>query len=530
MTQTMTHPTTPDWVKDAVFYQIFPDRFAQSARVDKPSNLEPWDAPPTRFGFKGGDLLGVAERLGYLQELGITAIYFNPIFQSAANHRYHTYDYYRVDPILGGDAAFRELLERAHERGIRIVLDGVFNHASRGFYQFHHTLENGAASPYLDWFYFDQERLRAGKPLNAHPETEPKLEEIEFPCSGQRSLKLYGYRAWADLPALPKFNTETEAVRRFIFGVARHWIEFGVDGWRLDVPAEIDDDRFWREFRRVVKDANPEAYIVGEIWGDATRWLQGDQFDAVMNYVFDRACLGFFGGENLDVAQRPGGYELRRLSATRFAEAVDDMLALYDWEVTLAQLNLLDSHDMPRFLTMVQGDEDALKLATLFQMTFPGAPCIYYGDEIGMAGQHDPDCRRAFPWDESRWDHDLLDWFRRAIRLRHAHPALRRGRYLRLHTDDAHNVYAFARQSDEETLLVVLNNGPAAYDLDVPTGALFPDGATLRDLWGSGAAHVAAGRVAGLRLPPRSGAVLTMELEIYTGGAVKPVRSREVEA
>jgi cyclomaltodextrinase len=498
---------TPDWVKDAVFYQIFPDRFARSERIAKPSNLEPWDSPPTVFGFKGGDLLGVAERLGYLQELGITAIYFNPIFQSAANHRYHTHDYYRVDPILGGDGAFRELLDAVHARGIRVVLDGVFNHASRGFYQFHHTLENGTASPYLDWFHFDEERLRARKRLNAYPDLEEELRAF----GGQRSLEALGYQAWWDLPALPKFNTDTPAVRRFVFDVARYWVEFGVDGWRLDVPQDIDDAAFWQEFRRVVKAANPEAYIVGEIWSEAHRWLQGDQFDAVMNYIFDRACLGFFGGGRLDTAQRPGGFPLQPLSAVQFADEIDRMLALYDWEVTLAQLNLLSSHDMPRFLTLVQGDREALKLATLFQMTFPGAPCVYYGDEVGVEGRHDPDCRRAFPWDEARWDFDLLAFFRRAIALRHAHPALRRGRYLRLHADAQCGVYAFARRGGEEALAVVLNNGPASYDLDVPARDLFADGTALHDLWAGGRARVDEGHIIGLTLPPRAGVVLAEE-------------------
>jgi len=502
----MAHIVTPDWVKDAVFYHIFPDRFARSERVVKPSNLEPWDSPPTAYGFKGGDLLGVAERLDYLQELGVTAIYFNPIFQSAANHRYHTHDYYRVDPILGGNDAFREMLDAAHARGIRVVLDGVFNHASRGLYQFHHALENGAASPYLDWFYFDEERLRAGERLDAYP--SPQKERRLG--SSHRSLPELGYRAWWDLPALPEFNTDAPAVRRFIFDVARHWIEFGVDGWRLDVPQEIDDDGFWQEFRRVVKAANPEAYIVGEIWFDAHRWLQGDQFDAVMNYIFDRACLGFFGGQRLDITQRPGGFALQLLSAVQFADAIDHMLALYDWEVTGVQLNLLSSHDMPRFLTLVQGDREALQLATLFQMTFPGAPCVYYGDEIGMEGRHDPDCRRAFPWDEAHWDADLLAFFRRAIALRHAHPALRRGRYLRLYADDQRGVYAFARQGEEETLVVVLNNGRADYGLDVPVRDLFADGTPLRDLWAGGRAQVVAGRVTGATLPPRSGVVLAV--------------------
>ncbi len=495
--------TTPEWVTNAVFYQIFPDRFARSERIPKPSNLEPWDTPPTTYGFKGGDLLGVAERLDYLATLGVNAIYFNPIFQSAANHRYHTHDYLRVDPILGGDEAFRELLYAAHARGIRVVLDGVFNHASRGLYQFHHTLENGAASPYLDWFLFDEEGLRNGRRLNPYPDPEQRL------LGGRGSMQDLGYQAWWDLPALPKFNTNTPAVRRFIFDVARRWIDFGIDGWRLDVPQDIDDDAFWREFRREVKAAKPDAYIVGEIWSDASRWLQGDQFDAVMNYVFNRACLGFFGGERLDTSQQPGGFALQPLTATQFADAIDRMLALYDWQVTLAQLNLLSSHDEPRFLTLVQGDKAALKLATLFQMTFPGAPCVYYGDEIGVEGGPDPDCRRAFPWDEARWDHNLLAHFQQAIALRHAHPALRRGDYLRLHVDDAHGVLAFARHGWTETLAVVVNNGSDSYRLDVPAGNLYADGTVLHDLWAEGQARVRAGRITGTDLPPRSGAIFT---------------------
>jgi neopullulanase len=493
---------TPAWVKDAVFYQIFPDRFARSKNLQKPSNLEAWDSPPTVYGFKGGDLLGVIERLNYLHDLGINAIYFNPIFESAANHRYHTSDYYQVDPILGGNEAFRLLVDAAHARGIRIVLDGVFNHASRGFYQFNHTLENGAASPYLDWFHFNATWLQSGKPLNAYPGPE----EEHFSRRGE-SLERLGYVAWWDLPALPKLNTDTEAVRHFILDVARYWIEFGIDGWRLDVPHEIDDDAFWQAFRRVVKTANPEAYIVGEIWSDAHRWLQGDQFDAVMNYGISRACLGFFGGEQLDTTQRPGGYELKPLSASQFADAVDHMLNLYDWQITQAQLNLLDSHDMPRFLTLVSQDQDALKLATLFQMTFPGAPCIYYGDEVGVEGQHDPDCRRTFPLDEARWDHDLLAWFRKAIALRKEHPALRHGRYLRLHVDDAASIYAFARQNENETLAVILNNGSSSYDVNVPAQGLYTDGTALHDLWGQSQAWTTAGKIVGATLPPRSGAV-----------------------
>ncbi len=251
---------TPDWISDAVFYQIFPDRFAQSEKVPKPSNLEPWHAPPTQHGFKGGDLMGIAERLDYLLDLGVTAIYLNPIFQSTANHRYHTHDYYQVDPILGGNGALRSLLDRAHQRGMRVILDGVFNHASRGFFQFNHIAENGPESPYVDWFLVNNYPLR--------------------PYHARKGMQ--GYEAWWNLPALPKLNVSTPAVREFLWDVAVHWIEFGADGWRLDVPAEIDDDAFWQEFRHRVRGANPDAYLVGEIWNDAHDWLQGDKFDAVI--------------------------------------------------------------------------------------------------------------------------------------------------------------------------------------------------------------------------------------------------------
>jgi glycosidase len=479
-----TEFTPPEWVKDAVFYQIFPDRFAKSEAVPKPSNLEPWASPPTAYGFKGGDLMGVLEHLDYLEHLGITAIYFNPIFQSAANHRYFPHDYYQVDPILGGNNAFHRLLDEAHRRGIRVILDGVFNHVGRGFFQFNHILENGAASPYLDWFHIK------GFPLNAY--------------SGQPN-----YKCWANLPALPEFNTDNPQVRKFIFDVARYWIEQGIDGWRLDVPFCIDDDSFWQEFRHVVKAANPEAYLVGEVWQDATRWLQGDQFDAVMNYLFTKACIGFFVGDRLDgeLVAEMGYAPILTLDAQAFARHIEELLGLYPWEVTLVQLNLLDSHDTARFLTLAGGDVSALKLAVLFQMTYPGAPCIYYGDEIGLEGGRDPDCRRAMPWDETQWNTDLLAYYRQLIALRKAYPALRRGEYACLHAHK--DVYAFLRRLEDEVLVIVLNNGEKPYPLDVPLGDRLPDGVVLHDLLSGGEARVASRRLRGLSLSPRTGTILS---------------------
>ena len=415
---------TPSWVRDAIFYQIFPDRFARSGRVNVGVGLESWESPPTAHGFKGGDLFGVIERLDYLQELGITAIYFCPIFSSAANHRYHTFDYLNVDPLLGGNQAFRELLDAAHDRGMRIVLDGVFNHASRGFWQFHHVLENGAASPYRDWFHFDPERLNGHRRFEPYPSSAAEAAL----ASGQGSYEAIGYGAWWNLPALPKFNTDCPAVREYLLNVATHWIEFGIDGWRLDVPNEIEDDEFWREFRRRVRAINPEAYIVGEVWGEAKRWLQGDMWDAVMNYQITAASIGFFGGGSLDVEEtrRPSSFShVKAFSAQEFVNEINRVSAMYAPEVCESQLNLLDSHDMPRFITCCSGDKQALKMAWLFLCTLPGAPCVYYGDEVGVDGRHDPDCRKGFPWDKSEWDLDLLDWYRRCITLRTQQPAFR---------------------------------------------------------------------------------------------------------
>jgi cyclomaltodextrinase / maltogenic alpha-amylase / neopullulanase len=447
--------TIPDWVQDAIFYQIFPDRFARSSR--NPSRnlpFETWDTPPTPHGFKGGDLYGIIEKLDYLKDLGITALYLNPIFASASNHHYHAYDYYQVDPLFGGNEAFTELIETAHQKDIRIILDGVFNHCSRGFWQFHHVLECGDGSPYRDWFFFDPDRLNRRRHWGAYPGTT-ELRALQ----NEDSMTAIGYRGWWNLPALPKFNTNTPAVRTFLFDIAKYWVDRGVDGWRLDVPTEIDDDSFWQEFRYRVRQVNSQAYIVGEIWHESQRWLQGDQFDAVMNYEVTKPVLAFFAGEHLDrrILHQQSNYHgiQNAIDAHEFANRIDHNLGLYRRDVTYAQLNLLDSHDTPRFLSCAGGDKDALKLAELFMFSYPGAPCIYYGDEIGLDGEHDPDCRKSFLWDESKWDQDLLSYMKQIVGLRRQTPALRRGDFRRKWS--ANGTYAFSRSLDGNTFVIALN-------------------------------------------------------------------------
>ena len=456
---------TPEWVRDAVFYQIFADRFARSARVVPPGEWEAWDLPPTQHGFKGGDLYGIAERLPELAELGINALYLTPIFASASNHRYHAYDYMTVDPLLGGDAALRELLDAAHARGIRVILDGVFNHAGRGFWPFHHVIENGGQSPYRDWFLLDHEVLSGERGLNPYPDR------------GGPSLHVgpLGYRAWWGMPALPKLNVADHGMREYLMGVAEHWLHFGIDGWRLDVPAEIEDPTFWPEFRRRCRAIDPQAYLVGEIWDEAPEWLLGDRFDALMNYPLGVAIIGFASAGRLDTAiiEQHGTYRrtLGPLDARGFARRLEHLMNLHDPAITAVQFNLLGSHDAPRLLTLLRRDRAAIRIAMLLQLILPGAPCIYYGDEIAMEGGNDPDCRRAFPVDPAAGDTELRSFVAAAIAARKANVALRRGTVKVLAAEG--HCLALLREADGARALVVVNAGTASesitFELPAPS-------------------------------------------------------------
>ncbi len=491
----MDQVNTPEWVKHAIFYQIFPDRFAQSDRVPKPNNLETWDSPPTTYGYKGGDLLGVTERLDYLQDLGVTALYFNPIFQSASNHRYHTHDYYQVDPLLGGNAAFDALLTECKRRGLRVVLDGVFNHASRGFFQFNDILENGAASPWIDWFYVND-------------------SQGEHPINAYDVKRAPGYRAWWGLHALPKFNTENSQVREYLMQVGEYWARKGIDGWRLDVANEITTPGFWQEFRQRVKAINPDAYIVAEIWEESPQWLRGDQFDAVMNYPLTEALISFVVGKRLrrEFVESKGYHPVAGITGGQFAEKVDRLLSLYPWPITLAQLNLLDSHDTARFSSIADDDATSVRLATLLLFTLPGAPSIYYGDEIGITGGgSDALARKTFPWKQHQsWNHQLHTFHQQMIALRKAHAALRIGTFQRLYADT--NRYAFARTLANETFVIAVNVGQEPGTLRLPLPGLGEGTTAPRVVFGTVTATDVTNTTTTLELPARTGAVLDLSV------------------
>ena len=380
--------TIPAWVKDAIFYQIFPDRFCRSAKYKAVGKFVDWDTLPTRENMFGGNLAGIIDKLDYIASLGVNAVYLCPIFKSNSNHRYHTVDYFEIDPVLGTLKDFDKLVKKAHKLGLRVILDGVFNHCSRGFFQFNSLMELGKNSPYVDWFHVH------GWPLHAY--------------SGKPN-----YDCWWGYPALPKFNTDNPDVREYLFSVGEYWMKRGIDGWRLDVPNEIDDDSFWQEFRRRIKAINPEAYIVGEIWDEPSRWLQGDQFDGVMNYPLRRAVLAYL-------------FDEKSISLAEFATRLREAFPKGRFGV---QMNLLGSHDTIRLASLPCSNLQRVKLAFAILFFLPGAPCVYYGDEIGMIGGKDPDNRRAFPWgklSEGR-SKPIYNYIKELIELRNNSPVLRDG-------------------------------------------------------------------------------------------------------
>ena len=415
----------PAWVKDAIFYQIFPDRFCRSPKYSAVGKFVQWDSKPTRTNMFGGNLAGITDKLKYIADLGATAIYLCPIFKSNSNHRYHTVDYFEIDPVLGTLKDFDNLIKKAHALGLRVILDGVFNHCSRGFFQFNSLMELGEDSPYVDWFHVHSWPIHAysGKP---------------------------NYECWWNYPALPKFNTDCADVREYLFSVAEYWAKRGIDGWRLDVPNEINDDSFWQEFRRRVKAINPEAYIVGEIWDNPERWLKGDQFDGVMNYPFRKAVMQYLFDEN-------------PISTGEFCEKVRSAFPENRFGV---QMNLLGSHDTTRIASQPRTSPERIRLALALLFFTPGAPCIYYGDEIGMEGGKDPDCRRTFPWDQlkARKALPIYKFIRELTRMRRENPVLRDGKMEIVRNGDTFSVVRTLGRK-KMTLAVTLTGSEPAFEI-----------------------------------------------------------------
>ncbi len=449
----------PEWVREQVFYQVFPDRFARG--TDSPVHLPPdvpgqqpnearaWGAPvpmdrPTTV-FYGGDLPGIEQRLPYLAgELGVTALYLNPIFASRSNHKYDTEDYFEVDAGFGGNEALARLRSATRQRGMRLVLDAVVNHT-------------GAQHA---WF-------------------QPGSAEY-----GRYAVDAEGMpRGWKGYDSLPVLDYAHPAVKPAMFGnpdsVMRHWMQppYSIDGWRLDAVHMLGEGLgarnnagVMREMRHAVKAQDPQAYLVGEHFNEATAWLQGDQEDGAMNYYgFAHPVRAWLAGQDIN-------HDLIHLSTHEFGAWLREAMAAVPYENQLAQLNLLDSHDTRRFLTLLKGDVQAMQLAVTLLMSFPGTPCIYYGDEIGLEGAQDPDCRRCFDWNPDHWNRPLFAHYRQAIARRQSRSELRSGAFLELHAEG--EAYAFARFDEHGATVIAVNRGSTPTTITLPIATL-PNGITL---------------------------------------------------
>ena len=411
----------PEWAANKVVYQIFPSRFAATEPVDK----ELWyKAPITPMDDLHGNLRGIIEHMDDIQNLGIDVLYMTPIFQSNSCHKYDTTDYYQIDPSFGTTEDLKELVQKAHERGMKVVLDAVYNHTGREFFAFADILENGEKSKYRDWYFID------GFPL--------KSEWGEIP-----NFKCFGYYG-----GMPKLNLKNPEVEKYITDVACYWIkECDIDGWRLDVGDEISHF-FWKNFRKAVKAVKKDLLIIGEIWHYAGDFLEGDEWDTVMNYPFYLNLIDLLADEKITVSQfvQNLGYLKGRLNKNCYP----------------LMWNLIDSHDTARFLHLCNDNKKKQHLAAAFQLLLPGMPMIYYGDEYAMPGANDPDCRRGMYWDEEYQDKEMYEWYKRLIQVRKSHACSVEGELAGIVTEDEEGTVVLIRKNGEETIAMIFNCSSSA--------------------------------------------------------------------
>ena len=390
----------PKWAKGKVVYQIFPDRFASSNEIDESL----WySAPVKHFMAKyGGNLRGIIDKLEYIKDLGVDIVYMTPIFVSDSNHKYDTIDYFMIDPQFGTKQDLKELVDKAHALGMYVILDGVFNHTSTKFFAFEDIKKNGEESIYKDWYY-----------INSFPIRSDFGKRPNYLC--------FGY-----FGGMPKLNTSNIHVQKYISYVVTYWMkECGVDGWRLDVGDEISHG-FWKKFRHDVKRVKEDALIVGEHWFYAPAFLQGDEWDSLMNYHFRDALLGFVGDGSLSASEFVG--RMGMMQGTIHPEAFDVL-----W-------NLIDCHDTPRFMHIVKQNKKKFLLAASIQLLSHGSPMIYYGDEVGMTGGKDPDCRRGMLWDEAKQDKAVLEYYKKLLNLRKNEPCITEGQPSYVLADDKNGI------------------------------------------------------------------------------------------
>ncbi len=454
----------PAWVSKSVFYQIFPERFCNGDPTNDPQSVSGWGGKPGLDTFFGGDLKGILEKLPYLSDLGVNAIYLTPIFAARSNHKYDASDYMKIDPAFGDLGLFKELVKTAHQGGMHIVLDAVFNHCGDGFWAFQDVLKYGKDSKYNNWF------IPTGFPLE------------QFPTN---------YQTCGGTHYLPKLNTMDAEVRAHLLHVAQYWLEeTGMDGWRLDVPWKVPMD-FWHEFRQVVKRCNPEAYLVAETWRDPLPWINNGATDAVMNYPLRDFILDYCVYDHMDAEDF---YYFTRRLLEQYGDAAH------------GQLNLLGSHDTARLMTLCKDDKQRMALAVIASFTLPGTPMIYYGDEVGMAGENDPDCRRCMNWEPQTWDGEIHALYQQLIKLRKERPALQSGSLEALLIFNG--VFAYRRKAGDDELVVVLNPRETRRQVEIPLAHVQMEGRRYKDIFSGKIVTCQAGKLILDELPQKSALIL----------------------
>lgn len=406
----------PNWIKDAVIYNIFPDSFVDNFH-DK--NLTIKHQGNIIRGRLGGNLNSIYQKIDYIKDLGFNVIYLNPIFTGGEYHKYDVINYYEIDPLFGTNKDFKNLVETCHEKNIRVIIDGVFNHSGWNFFAFKDVLKNQEKSKYKDWFY-----------------------RLEFPVViPENDSKTPNYECFGYEKRMPKLNTSNPEVISYFMDVCAYWIrEYDIDGWRLDVADEVNTD-FWRQFRKTAKSIKSDCVLIGEVWQDASYFLDGSMFDSTMNYDFLKHAKDFFSNNSID--------------AYDFDGRITNMLVRYRENMNYCQLNLLDSHDVPRFLSLLQGDINRYRLAIIFLFTSIGAPSVFYGDEQGLEGIKELDYRKSMDFSKNE---SLHSFFKKIISLRNENIVLRRGYYQTLIAEKKSKLFAYKRFYNNESIEIYLNN------------------------------------------------------------------------
>lgn len=419
----------PLWAENKVLYQIFPARFATEKQV---SDAIWYQAPIDHSADLKGSLRGVINHLNYLKELGVDILYMTPIFSANSSHKYNIDDYYKIDPSFGTKEDLKELVDRAHNLGMYVILDGVFNHTGVDFFAFRDIMEHKEQSAYLDWYYIK-----------------------DFPLVMEWGKKP-NYKTFSYAGMMPKLNLQNKETADFVIDVASYWIrECDIDGWRLDVADEISHT-FWKRFRREIKAVKKEALIVGEIWHFGEDFLEGDEWDSVMNYPFSRAVIDLVVTQKISISTFVGNLNFIKGNLHRNLEG-------YLW-------NFIDTHDTERFLNSAQKEIEKQKLAAALQLLLPGMPMIYYGDEVGIEGGPDPDCRRGMLWDKTRQNQSLLQYYQTLIRIRHIYPALTKGNITEQYTEDETGIFYCTRHLDNQSITVIFHTKTGVVKLSKLTG------------------------------------------------------------